>query len=64
MEIFGDVLLREGSNISFDNLRRIIENPFIKPRYRITVLNPDETVDYVIPSGDIMESGISFTEEY
>ena len=64
MEIFGDVLLREGSNISFDNLRRIIENPFIKPRYRITVLNPDETVDYVIPSGDIRESGISFTEEY
>ena len=64
MELFGDVLLEEGTDISNENLIKLINRPFVKPRFRISVLNPDETVNYVIPSTDIPENGISYTEEY
>ena len=64
MELFGDILIEQGSNIDFDHLRRVLKRPFIKPRFRLSVLNPDETVNYIIPSEDIVENGISYTEEY
>jgi len=64
MELFGDVLTEQGSEIDFSSLEKLIKRPFIKPRFKISVLNPDETVSYVIPSEDIPANGISFTEEY
>ena len=64
MEIFGDVLLERGNNIDFATLEKMIKRPFIKPRYRVSVLYPNETVNYVIPPQDIPEGGISYTEEY
>lgn len=64
MELFGDVLIEQGSEIDFENLRRVLKRSFIQPRFRISVLNPDETVDYVIPDEDIPENGISYTESY
>lgn len=64
MELFGDVLLEQGSNIDFNNLRRVLKRSFIKPRFRISVLNPDETINYTIPNNDIPENGISYTESY
>ena len=67
--IYGNVLIdpRDVSHyndIDYDYLVRILNRPNIKPRYRINVLNPDETVNYVIPDSDIPEDGISYTEEY
>lgn len=64
MELFGDVLIEQGSDIDFDHLRRVLKRPFIKPRFRLSVLNPDETINYTIPFEDIPENGISYTEEY
>lgn len=64
MEIFGDVLTEEGNQVSLENLERVLKRPVIKPRFRISVLNPDETVDYVIPDEDIAINGIQYTEEY
>ena len=64
MELFGDVLLKNGNAINYEVLEKLIRRPFIKPRYRICVLNPDETVAYEIPSSDILMDGISYTENY
>lgn len=64
METFGEVILREGDNISLENLIRVVKRPFIRPRFRISVLNPDESVSYVIPYQDIPENGLSYSEEY
>lgn len=64
MELFGDILIEKGSDIDFNLLRKLIKRPFIKPRFRISVLNPDETIAYVIPENDIPENGISYTEQY
>ena len=50
----GDVLLEKGKNIDFKQLQRVIERPFTMPRYRLSVLTPDERVDYVIPKSDIV----------
>ena len=68
-KIFGNVLidplsLNDYNDISFDYLERILNRPNIKPRYRVSVLNPDESINYVIPDEDILEDGISYTEEY
>lgn len=74
--IYGDTLTRSstkanapissstGTVYTFNQLEKIIERPFIKPRYKLCVLNPDETVMYEIPETDIPIDGISFTEEY
>lgn len=64
MRLFGDVLTEMGSDIDFSSLEKVIKRAYIKPRFRISVLNEDETVSYVIPSEDIPEDGISYTEEY
>lgn len=65
MEIFGDVLFDESvKDINFEYIEKILKRPVIKPRYRISILNPDESVDYVIPETDIPSDGINFTEEY
>lgn len=64
MEIFGDVLLEKGKNIDFKQLQRVIERPFTMPRYRLSVLTPDERVDYVIPKSDIVAGSINYTENY
>ena len=64
MEIFGDVLLEQQSNMSFSNLKKLIERPFVKPRFRLSVLTPYEAVDYIIPEEDIVVGGINYTESY
>lgn len=62
----GDILCcdSQGENISVDRLRQILNYPIIDPIYRITVLNEDETVDYIIPNTDIVANGISYNENY
>lgn len=64
MEVFGDVLLEQQSDMSFSNLKKLIERPFVKPRFRLSVLTPYEAVDYVIPEEDIIIGGVNYTESY
>ena len=64
MELFGDVLLDSNIFLNFDLLEKLLKRPVIKPRYRISVLNPDETIDYIIPESDIPPGGINYTEQY
>ena len=65
IEVYGNKLLNsEISEIDFEYIEKILKRPIIKPRYRISVLNPDESIDYVIPDYDIPIDGIEFTEEY
>lgn len=64
MEIFGDVLLREGKDVKYSTLKRLLELPVIKPKYKINVLTPDELVDFIIPNEDIVQNSISYTENY
>ena len=65
IEVYGNKLLNsEISEIDFEYVEKILKRPIIKPRYRISVLNPDESIDYVIPDYDIPIDGIEFTEEY
>ena len=64
MELFGDVLLDSNISLNFDLLEKLLKRPVIKPRYRISVLNPDETIDYIIPESDIPPGGINYTEQY
>lgn len=66
-EVYGNVLLEKEldiSGITFSKLIRILKMPLIRPRHRISVLNVDESIDYVIPEKDIPIDGISFTENY
>ena len=64
MEIFGDTLSLKGDLIEYSALQRILKRSYIKPRFKINVLNADETVNYTIPEEDILNDGISFTENY
>src|SRR5574344_1923654 len=50
--------------LDFTQLKRILSRPYIKPHYRISILNYDESVSSVIPEGNIESNGISYTEEY
>lgn len=63
INLFGETLLLN-SNYDFDYIINLIKRPFVKPLFRVSVLNPDETVNFIIPNGDIQQDGISYTEEY
>lgn len=47
----------------YTTITSLIKNSIIYPRYRIFVLNPDETVKYQIPQEDIISGG-SYQENY
>ena len=58
----GDTYL--DSNVSITELNELINSPILRPRYRIFLLHPDETIDYQIPDEDILLSGSSYSEQY
>jgi len=63
LKIFGDVLLSDNT-VNFSELKRLIELPYVRPRYKISILEPDETIKMVIPESDIEIGGINYTESY
>ena len=63
MAVF-EALTSNDNALNYELLKKYINYPVVRPHYRISVLNPDETINYTIPSQDIMEGGISYTEEY
>lgn len=64
LRLFGEMLTDNDVTLDFSAIEKIIRRPYVKPRFRISVLNPDETISYVIPDEDIPQDGISYTEEY
>ena len=58
----GDTYL--DSNVNIAELNELINSPILRPRYRIFLLHPDETIDYQIPDEDILLSGSSYSEQY
>lgn len=64
MNVFGDVLLREENAIPFNILKKILERPIIKPRFRLAILTPDEQIQQIIPEEDIVLNGLNYTESY
>lgn len=64
MNVYGNLLLENQKELDFDYLKKIISRPSIKPRFRVSVLHPDEQVNYIIPNEDIVQNGISYTEDY
>lgn len=66
-KVFGDIILSEDINdlnVDYQLLEKLIKRTFIKPLYRVSILNPDESVSHIIDSRDILEDGISYNEEY
>ena len=66
-KVFGDIILSEDINdlnVDYQLLEKLIKRTFIKPLYRVSILNPDESVNHIIDSRDILEDGISYNEEY
>ena len=68
MNLYGNVLFddfgEKVNDVDFEQVEKILKRPIVKPRYRVSVLNPDESIDYIIPENDIPQDGISYTEEY
>ena len=62
---YGEVLrLVDSSSISMSYLTDVLKRPTIKPRFRLFVLNHDETINYEIPEEDIIINSGNFTENY
>ena len=62
---YGELLrLVDSSSISMSYLTDVLKRPTIKPRFRLFVLNPDETINYEIPEEDIIINSGNFTENY
>lgn len=49
---------------SFTTITKMLKMPILKPRFRLFLLNPDETIDYEIPQKDIILSSGSYNENY
>jgi hypothetical protein len=70
-ELYGDILcyslpsfIVDSSSLSLQNIVKILQNECITPIIRLCVLNPDETINYVIPNEDIVQDGIEYNENY
>lgn len=62
---YGEVLrLVDSSDIDMDYLTSVLKRPTIKSRFRLFILNPDETIDIEIPEEDIIINSGNFTENY
>lgn len=58
----GDTYL--DSDVNITELNALINSPILRPRFRLFLLHPDETIDYQIPDEDILLNGSSFSEQY
>ena len=50
------------NEITLNDVIEVLSRPYLSIKHRICVLHPDETVEYEIPSEDIIEGSISFSE--
>lgn len=52
------------NEITTNDIIVALTNPYICPTFRVSILNPDETIKYEIPLQDIPSGGISYSENY
>lgn len=52
------------TNWTYQEIVNVLRNPFFRPRFKITILNPDETEVAEIDECDIEEGSISYNEAY
>lgn len=57
---FNDPVLKK--TFSYADLIRYLRMPYIAYQHRICVLNPDDSIRYQIPFSDIVEDGISYSD--
>lgn len=58
------LLVLDDFGVNLEELRRILKSETYEARYRLLVLNPDETVRYEIPQEDIIAESGSYSENY
>ena len=51
-------------NLNMEDFIQILKFPISKPIVRLTVLNRDESVNYVIPNEDIIQDSVEYSEKY
>lgn len=62
---FGEVLRDvDNTGVNLSLITKILQRPTCKAVYRLFLLNPDETIDYEIPSKDIILNSGNYTENY
>lgn len=62
---YGEVLrTTESSNVNLNYLNKILKRPQYKARFRLFVLNSDETINHEIPEEDIILNSGNYTENY
>ena len=71
MTISGDILCynlqylaTDNSPLALDDIIYAITEQRAQPIIRISVLNQDETLNYIIPHEDIIQDGVSYNENY
>ena len=62
---YGEVLrLVDSPDVSMNYITRLLKRPKYEIKFRLFVLNPDETIDYEIPQSDVVVDSGSFNENY
>lgn len=62
---YGEMLrLVDSSDVDMSYLTKVLKRPTYKARFRLFVLNSDETINYEIPQEDIIINSGNFTENY
>lgn len=57
-------LLQQREDLNFSFVEFLLKQSIILPKVRLSVLNPDETLNYIIPTEDIVLNGINFNENH
>lgn len=62
---YGEVLrLVDSRTVDMSYITRVLKRPQLNVRYRLFVLNPDESVNTEIPEEDIIINSGNYTENY
>ena len=71
MSLAGDVLccslyylINDNSQLSLSDIVNILKSQIATPLVRVSVLYPDESLNYFIPSEDLVVDGVSYNETY
>ena len=54
LSVYSDGETYDPDYYSFSLITKMLKMPIVKPRFRLFLLNPDETIDYEIPEQDII----------
>lgn len=58
------LLVLDDFGVNIEEIKRILKSEHYEARYRLLVLNPDETVRYEIPQDDIILNSGGYSENY